>query len=551
MTLPHARALKPRWSRLQRRPESVAVLAGTGAFLLQLIAGWPGWMVPATVGQWTQARSGSYSDAYPAVLTWMWAQMDPVGRGPLVPLLLQTFLFWLGVVMLTIGLQPAARWTRFIPLLTLVNPLTWAVVIVSPPSAMLALIAASVGLASIGLRLFRTGRPSNGTVALLTAAVVMGSAAMGGGILTGFVVPLLLLLTAAVVVAVLPHHLLLRQRLETGGKAVVLTGVASMVAAVALPLVVIGNVAPTRAGEAFYAIDAFHVDCADTWSTGRISPDPVSPQGLWLDGSAPCGTGTPGDFGDDWAGAVEPASAQVLTAGAWAGFALRHPGIVIGGRLQHATALLVSDYPMIPDVNGPELVAAPAAVGAGQAAGQPNRGGVLLAAAAAVTSILPGAPLLWTVLVPGGAAVWLLRRRPPVSRPGHQVIMLPVLLWPPLAALVLGMATPFDDATVIAPAAVLGWVFSLWAVGLAEVRIQPRNIERIRHGGPYPGTVALPVVADALQPRPGRLAVVRRWRPRVPARSRLRMTRDPIPPREGDPFGDPVRAEVRERVPHG
>lgn len=563
--LQHAHGLAPGWSRLKRRPETVAALAGIGAFLLQLIAGRPGWMVPATVGQWTQARSGPYNDAYPAVLTWLWAQMDPAGRGPLVPFMLQTFLFWLGVVMLTVGMQPAARWTRFLPLLALINPLTWVVVVVSPYAAMLALISASVGLASIGFRLFRSGRPTNGTVALLTASAVLGSAGMSGGILTIFVVPLLLLLTAALALAVLPHHLPARWRLETGAKALVLTGVAAVAAAVALPLVVIGNLAPTRTSEAFYALDAFHVDCAETWSTGRIATDPVSPQGLWADASAPCSTGTPGDFGDAWAGSADPASAQVLSVGAWVGIALHHPGIVIGGRLQHAAAMLATDYPLIPDITGGKLVSAPAAVGSGNVAGQPNRGGVLLSAAAAVTAILPGAPLLWTLLIPGGVAVWLVRRRQPTGRAGHPVIVLPVLLWPPLAALVLGMATPFNDATAIAPAAVLGWVFSLWAVGTAGVRVEARDAEGIRYGGPYPGAVKVPAVAEPAAAATEDVAVRRRF---ALVRS-LRLPSLPLPNLAGlrrrrDPFADfdsktqhpqssdaELHEELREKVPHG
>jgi hypothetical protein len=480
----HARAAQPWWRRLQWRPELVAAASAVVAFALQLLAGWPGWLTPQTIGQWTQARTGPFTDAYPAALTWFWAQMDPAGRGPFVPFLLQVFLFWLGVALIAVALQPAARWTRFLPLIVLLNPISWMVVVVSAPSAVVCVVVAALGIASLGLRAFRNGRRRNGTIALWTAAVAMGFGALGGGILSLLVAALLMLLTAALSAVLLPGYLGGRARLETGAKAVVLTLVSALVASVVLPLLVIGNVGHSRAGEAFYALDAFHVDCAPTWSTGRITTAPVSPQGLWRGGLAPCNTGTPGDFGDDWAGAADPASAQVLGFGQWLRIALADPAIVIGGRLQHATAMLGSSYPYTPDLDGGELVAAPAAGGAGEVAGIPNRGGVALALYATLTSFLPASMLLWVLLIPVGVAVWVIRsaRRP------RTVAVLPLLAWPPVAGLALGMAAPFDDASVMAPAAVLGWVLSLLAVAAARMVMPAEDTELLRYAGPYPGT---------------------------------------------------------------
>ncbi len=449
--------------RIALPAEAVAVLCGIAAFLVQLAAGWPGWLTTDSIAMWTQAQAGVFTDWYPPMLTWAWSVLDVQDSGPLIPFLLQLELFWAGVTLLTIGLQPAARWTRFIPLLVLINPVVWLVVTVWRDAAAVSVTTLGIGVAALAVRAVRAGRRNGAIAALWCGAVIIGLATAG----RGYLLPLGILLMVALTVALLPRSFGRRARLEAGATAVVLTALSAMMVAVSLPAVLIGEVTQTRANEAFYALDAYHIDCAPFWATGAQTAVPVSPPELWADGKAPCEGGVPGAFGASWTGVSDPTGEPVLTFTDWFGLLLDNPAVVIGGRLQHVASLLSAEFTWAPDVTGPLVLSAPGAGGAGETAGQENRGGIALAAHSAVTSFVPSQLYLWILVVPIGAALWYRRRRGDPAGGGRTVI--PLLLWPFAAASTAGVLATSNDVFFLAPAALLGWVLSLWVIGLRAV----------------------------------------------------------------------------------
>ncbi len=505
----------------------VAVLCGITAFAVQLLAGWPGWLSADSAAMLTQAETGAYTDAYSPSLSWAWSLLQPDRHGPLIPFLLQLELFWTGVVLAAIGVQPAARWTRFLPLLLLLNPVVWMVVVVSPAAAVLSLVTLSLGIAALAVRSYRRGSVRGARIALFGASVTAGVAAVGHPAM----LPLVVLLVLALCLALLPRQLGARQRLDTTGKAVVITAVTGAVFALSLPLVAIGDVARTRAAEGSLALDAFHVDCASTWSTGSASGAPVSPPELWVDGAAPCADGSPGDYGVAWTGGQDPTGEQVLSVADWFGILGAHPGVVIGGRVQHVAAVLAQSFPWAPAVSGPELIAATGAEGAGAGVGEPNRGGALLALHATVTSFLPQQLGFWIVLVPLGVAVWVRsRHRQSGRRPLAMGAMLAV---PSVWAVTMVLVSPTGAAAAAAPAATLAWLISLWVLAAAPLRVssfaawsraedtRPRPYP-VRAAAVEPDAPAAAAVPAAGEPLPGAAVVAaadqRSRGPRRPAR---------------------------------
>ena len=465
-----------------------------------------------------QAQSGLFTDWYPPMLTWLWSVLPD--NGPLLPFLLQAQIYWIGIVLLTVGLQPAAGWTRFLPLMMLLNPASWLVVVVDRDGAVVALLAAAMGVASLALRAVRSGRPDRVQTAFLVAAVIVGFATAA----RGYALPLGLLLLLALTSAILPRRhvagLRVRVVLSAGAVAVV----SALMVTLSLPATLIGNVQDSRADEAFYALDAYHIDCSAAWSGGGASAALVSPAELWRGGVAPCADGGPGSYGQAWTGPDDPTGEQLLGLGDWLGMLGEHPVLVVGGRVQHAAALAGEPFPWTPLVDGGELVAAPGAAAAGAEGGSPNRGGVVLAAHAAATSFMPQQLIVWVTLVPVVVGLWVRRR---AAQRGKElrtwpVRVWPLLLWPTAAAATAGVLAASNDATLVAPAALLGWALSLWVLGADSIHGSPPPFHITTAQRPYPAgrRHEAPVAPNSSggQPRPVQDAV----HPGRPAASRRR-----------------------------
>lgn len=455
---------KQRATRLRLQPQATVVLCGLVAFTLQAIAGWPGWMTPDGVAIWQMAMSGSVSDQYPPMLTWAWSVLRPEAHGPLLPFLLQLQVFWVGVALAAWSLQPGPRWTRYLPLLMLINPATWTMLVVRPESALTAMIALTIGVAALALRSYRRSNRSGALAAILAAAVVAGFAAATNRLF----LPLAILLIAALAMAVLPRQLGRRRRTDMALKAVVLTVTSTVLVTISLPAVVIGTVESSRVAESSFALDAFHVDCASVWSQGQRSTSPVSPEGLWRTPVAPCESGRPGTYADMWTGSDDPAGEQVLGFGEWLGIAASNPSAVLGGRLQHVTDLLTSPVVALPSVSGAELTAAAGAGGLGETVDHPNRGGLLTGAASAAIAVVPATALLWIVGLPLLAGLWVRRQGREQRR---SVLLWPLLAFPAVLSAALALLAPTSQSTAMAPGAALGALIAMWAVGSLSLRI--------------------------------------------------------------------------------
>lgn len=516
-------------------PAGVVVVCGLAGFLVQLLAGWPGWLAPESIPLLTQATAGAPADAASPVLTWLWGLMGPSEHGPLIPFIWQLMVFWTGITFLALGLQPGARWTQFLPLVMLVNPLIWVVVQVSRDSAVLCLLTLAVGVASLAARSFRRGDRTGGTVALFYLACVAGFSIVG----RASMLPLVEGLVIVIGLFVVGDALRGRARFEATAKAAGLTFVAGLVAVISLPMMVLGTVGGGRAAESVYALDAFHIDCADFWATGTATAEPVSPPGLWQKGAAPCADGSPGDYGSAWTGSFEPSAAAVLGASDWLAMLAEHPALVVGGRVQHAAGVLLSDYDGAPDPAGQQLVAAAGGAGVGQSVGMPNRGGVLLSVHAAITSFLPQQLFIWILLVPIAAGVWLRRRA--AGRPGKRALapgrlMWLVLIWPALWAVAMAGLVPGSGTGAVAPAGLLAWAIVLWLLGLDGTPAAAGRAPVLRRSA---GSATLRPYAPG--PQPQRAGKQRRRltmpRARVPGRVRvhLRLPRLPVPRRRHSP----------------
>ncbi len=446
------------------RPEAVVVASGVVGFGVQAVAGWPGWLGPDGLAMWSEATSGGISDGHPPMLTWLFSWLQPEAHGPLLPFLVQLQLFWVGVTLAALSLQPGPRWTRFLPVLMLVNPAAWTMLIVGPQAALASVAAVTLGVAALAVRALRSGNLAGGRAAVWVAAVLAGSSAA----VSRHFLPLALLLIAAIAVAVLPRQLGRRPRNEIAAKAVLITLASAVLLAVSAPAVVIGDVVSTRADESSFALDAYHADCAGFWSQGQRPSEPSSPDGLWRTAGAPCEQGGPGDYGDQWTGFTDPTGAQVLGLGDWFGIVTAHPGLVIGGRIQQLAALITEPVAALPAIDGSELVAAPGAGGQGEAIGQPNRGGLVLAVAAAVTAVVPAMALLWIVALPLAAGLWVRRQRRGEPR---SVLLWPLLMLPAVLSGALALMAPTTGTAALAPGAVLGGLIAGWVAGYGSLRI--------------------------------------------------------------------------------
>jgi hypothetical protein len=469
------RQLSPMRTR-PARAQTIAVASGVLAAVIQLVAGWPGWMTSASVGLYQQATAGPYTDWYSPMLAWFWSHAQPVEHGSLVPFLVQLELFWAGVTMIAVGLQPAARWTRFLPLLVLVNPATWVVMFLWRDTFVLCLLTAAAGVASLAMRPVRRGDLGGTRVPLWCAAIIAGLS----GLAWPRSLPLAVLLVAALCLAILPRAAGPRRRMQIASKAMVLILVAGLMAAFSVPAIVLGDVVHTRADESIYALDAYRIDCSAYWATGQpgARTDPVSPAALWKGGSPPCQKGTPASYGSAWTGSGDPTGAQVLGFSDWLGMLAGHPGVVVGGRIQQLAAMLAGSFAGVPDVNGGQVVSAPAAAGTGEVVHSPSRGGVVLAIYAGLSTFVPGMLILWILVAPVGAGWWLSRRRRADSAAAWGTLW-PLLAWPTLYAAAAGLAAAGTDPSVIAPAAALGWVLALWALGLDGAGPLPPRLARV------------------------------------------------------------------------
>ncbi len=441
-------------------PRSVAVLCGLAAFAIQLVAGWPGWLTSTSLAAYQEATSGTVTDWYSPMLVWFWSHAQVVQHGSLVPFLLQLEVFWAGVTLLAIGLQPGARWTRFLPLIVLLNPATWVVLFLWRDSAVLCGLTAALGVASLAVRSVRRGDLTQVRVALFCSAVIAGLTAAAWSRM----LPLAVLMVLALCLAIVPRKAGRKTRAQISASAVLITAVAGVAGSWSLPAIVVGDVVHTRSTEALYALDAFRIDCSPLWATGQPTAQLVSPPALWQGGSAPCAHGNPASYGDAWTGLSDPTGAQVLTFGDWVGLAAHHPAIVVGGRIQQTAAMLAGPYTGLPSVDGEQVVSAPAAAGQGESAGSASRGGILLALYASVATFIPTTMVLWVLVIPM-AAGWLVarRRRNTAASWGW---LWPALLWPVAAAVFVGASASATDANVMAPAAAMGWIVALWALGL-------------------------------------------------------------------------------------
>ena len=399
----------------------------------------------------------------------------------------------------------------------LVNPAAWTMLVVRPQSALTAMAALAIGIAALAVRSYRNGNLAGGRVALWLAAVVAGGAAATSRHFLLVAVLLVLALAAAVV----PRQVGRRRRNEIAVKAVIITFATGVLAAVSAPVVVIGPVAESRADEASFALDAYHADCAAFWSQGQQAADPVSPEGLWRTPVAPCEQGVPGNYRQEWTGFADPTGESLLGLGEWLGIVAADPGSVVGGRIQHLAALLTSPVAVLPDVAGPELAAAPGAGGIGETVGQPNRGGLLLAAAEAASAVVPALALLWIVALPLAAGWWLRRQWRGEPR---TVVLWPLLLMPAVISAALALIAPTTQSAAMAPGAVLGGLVALWAAGCSSLRIASFAVWR-SHEQPTVGDY--PAVPTSRAPhRPRRRP---KMRLRVPRRRPPGKPRQPVP----------------------
>jgi hypothetical protein len=506
-------------ARIRRRvlrPEAVAGIAGLLGFAVQVVAGWPGWLSEDGAAMWQQATDGGITDAYPPLLTWAWGMLQPAAHGALLPFLLQLQLFWIGVTLAAVSLQPGPRWTRFLPLLMLVNPAAWTMLVVRPESALTAFVALAIGIAALAVRSYRSSNLAGARVALWLAAIAAGCVAAT----SRHFLLVAVLLIAAIAAAVVPRQVGRRLRSEIAVKAVIITFATGVLAAVSGPVVVIGDVAETRADEASFALDAYHADCATWWSLGARPVPAASPDGLWRTPAAPCAEGAPGDYGQEWTGYADPTGEQVLGLGEWFGIVAAHPGPVIGGRIQHLAALFTEPVAVLPAIDGSELAAAAGAGGVGETIGHANRGGLVLAAAAAITAVIPAMALLWIVVLPLAAGLWVRRRWRGQPR---SVVLWPLLGVPTGLSVALALIVPTTQNGAMAPGAVLGGLIALWVAGLGSLRMAEFAVwssQEQRPAGDYP---ARP------QGRRMRRHRLRPALPRHPSPKRPARRRQPVP----------------------
>jgi len=80
----------------QRRIDSswlIFVICFSG-FLFSLLAFFPGWMSPDSVGQYNDAKLGRYVDWHPVMMAWWWAKLDKLYAGPALMLMQNLCLYW-------------------------------------------------------------------------------------------------------------------------------------------------------------------------------------------------------------------------------------------------------------------------------------------------------------------------------------------------------------------------------------------------------------------------------------------------------------------------
>lgn len=116
-------------------------------FMLNLLAGFPGWVSPDTVIMYREAVSGEYSTLHTPFLSWAWSLLLPDYLGPIGPYVLQLLSFWLGIYFLCQSLNPNKRkLVLFVPPVFLLFDATWNMAWLWKDSASGAFLMLAVGL---------------------------------------------------------------------------------------------------------------------------------------------------------------------------------------------------------------------------------------------------------------------------------------------------------------------------------------------------------------------------------------------------------------------
>lgn len=72
---------------------------------LFVASAWPGWMSPDSLGMWDRAVDGPIYDWHSPVLIWAWSFLGAAELGPLIPFLIQSAIFWAGLLLIVGRLQ--------------------------------------------------------------------------------------------------------------------------------------------------------------------------------------------------------------------------------------------------------------------------------------------------------------------------------------------------------------------------------------------------------------------------------------------------------------
>lgn len=466
--------------RSERLSNRWLIYATSAASLVAfLVSARPGWMTKDSEMMWLQAVNGDINDWHSPILVWLWSHLAPASLGPLMPLVIQSVLFWLGLMLVSLRLHSMGlRYAWLLPPLAFLLSVTWTVAWLWKDSLAMALMVLALGLASWSRDLSPTRRH---------VAVVAASS------LVGLVLAARWYLLPTLVVAVLAlwrisqpsPRVTLRSRVLGASLAAFLLVAASLMAVENLVIkprpsyvagslmmldiarveCVVGSAEQRAAGDSLFPQELIRKDQGDTGSDICVNYSPIYHDAIWeslaKEGSDPY--------------YVLPADSQQMSdlTERWKQAAVSHPGLLLEARLKVFYSFLANSsiWWGPSQVTGTASVAVSDSMGEGGEVGFPSTGGSLLAVLATVTALgtatllnfgTTAFGLLSLVMAP--LVVLLLLRRRPVLRWRYLWSLLVPILW----CANLSLVAVSYDFRYMTPAACWGVLVSLLAV--AEVR---------------------------------------------------------------------------------
>lgn len=139
------------------RIDSFPLILGFLCFSLYLVSCYmfsPGFMHDDSRWMLYQAMERNIADWHPPLLIWFWSNFfNPIINGPLVPFLIQNFIFWLGILFLSLSAVNRSRLISIcLPLLIFFLPQTFIVYWVSTDGSFLAVCSLALGMFSLSFK---------------------------------------------------------------------------------------------------------------------------------------------------------------------------------------------------------------------------------------------------------------------------------------------------------------------------------------------------------------------------------------------------------------